>query len=166
MNYHPVKGFILLAVLLMMSILSLFILSSMQTIFLYTKTSNQRVSAHQTIYQLETVALKLSKQSHFNCLISHPDFNQARNLLREKKGCEWRDKSIRYHYIINDLGSFPCLTIGPDVSHHWLISIISSLNPHVLLQLRFVTREKKVECKASDSRQMHAGIVVSLLTSI
>ena len=162
---HRQTGFIFITTLFMISILALLILSLMQSIFLYAKTSNQRINHHQALYQLENVALKLNVKQTSHCVIFNPDFSLPKKLLRDQRGCDWVEAQVIYHYIVSDLGVYPCLYIGSNASHHWLVSIVSSLEPSILLQVRFAMPENKVECQASDSRQIQQGIVLSLLTS-
>lgn len=165
MNFKQENGMILLTTLSMMAIIAMLVLSLMQSVFLYIRVTNALETQHETLSQLEAVAKELIEGNHpSDCVLSLKNFNQINDLLLKKKGCSKRHNHQQYHYLINDLGTFPCLQITADSkqyfgSHHWLITVANELTPVSILQLRVAKLTKEGGCELEETRIIKEGVL-------
>jgi hypothetical protein len=138
------KGFVLLVIMTMLGILSLLTLSSMQTVWLYLKTSQQRIRYDENHNQLEMLAKKI-----------------AENLLCRRHKINLQSKHAKVE--LQDLGEYSCLKIKMDgkyyASHHWLISVRSSWLPSKVLQVRVATPAHISTCQAGSQRIIESGMI-------
>ncbi len=155
------KGFVLFTTILMLAMVTLLILSLMQAVLLYVKAGNQITKRHQAFYQLETVTHLLwhSHLEHHDsqCTVEDKSPNEVLGLLQHHHGCEKVFGQQAYLYLIEDLGSFPCLRIELHhqiwSSHHWRLTVMAKMPPYATLQLQF---SKPVSLQACDG---HAVII-------
>lgn len=172
------RGYILLTTLLMIGILTILVLSLMQSVYLDFKMSNQLTMNHQAFYQLESVAKKItnhiSEYASQPCVIQEWDPNRVDTVLIRQHGCAISDMQQTelkqtYRYIISDLGVYPCLEIVLDdirySSHHWLISIMSERLPTYFLQIRTATIEQLRACELPNVRKISSGVMSWRYTS-
>lgn len=165
----PKTGYTLIMVLLVNLLLSLIILSGMQTLFLYGKMSNQVLISHQQFYQLESVASILVERSaeaniSSNCIVNAEESAHLRGgLFLHQRGCSIVVNRQRYHYVLMDLGLYPCLSIlSRDTlysSHHWLINVVMAGKLQQSLQLRLALPEKKIDCMLPIQHIINAGVI-------
>ncbi len=145
MKGYP-SGMVLLTTMIMLSILTLLVLSLMQGVFLYVKSTRQIVQNHALFYQLEKVARTLDL-SRLSCVVSGQDPNQLMYLVSRHQGCGTK----QYHYNVQDMGLFPCLQIFTEDkvqgSHHWLVTIANTQQPDLVLQLRFAVAASAGVCE-------------------
>lgn len=125
-------GFVLLTTIMMIVILALLVLSLMQSLFLYIRSSNQVVINHKRLTEMEQIVDKL-------------DLTQSGYVGQ-------------YIYVVEDLGLHPCLKINQLGSHHWQVTIATTQPPHVVLQLR-IARPIETEICESTAIQIDPGIV-------
>lgn len=158
------SGMVLLTTIIMIVILTMLVLTLMQTVCLYIKISNQVVIRHETLYQLEAAAHQLIRvKNDPNCMVTDEDLNQVVDWLLHKRGCSFKDNNHQYHYVIDDLGLYPCLQIvfGKQKysSHHWLISIASEPPRQDILQLRVTEPVRAISCDVSSVHQINSGVI-------
>ncbi len=158
------RGLVLLTTVIMISILTLLILSLMQSVFLYIKVNNQVLRNHELLYQLEAVAYQLGKENYTSdCLLTNENPNQILELLLSRQGCFFRAENQQYIYLVNDLGLFPCLHIrdGKEIhsSHHWLITVMSPPPQQAVLQVRISKAVQAITCQASEMRMINKGLL-------
>lgn len=157
------KGFVILITTMMLSILTMLILSLMQSVFLYIKVSNQVLIKHELLYQLEAVAQQIVKADYsLDCLLREENPNNIIELLLQKQGCLFAWENKKYYYLINDLGLFPCLQMmsSNQVSstHHWLVTV-SSPPQQEILQLRVAKPAKAIACDFDKIRLINNGVI-------
>ncbi|WP_133127050.1 hypothetical protein [Legionella nagasakiensis] len=163
-QYVHKNGFILLTTIVMVSLLAFLVLSLMQGVFLYSKTSAQLVSNHQEFYQMETVAYQLAfRQEWFSvpdCIVENSGWNRMENAL-EKSHCRIVLEGKDYHYLIEDLGEYPafCILTGSKMagSHHWLLNVINHQGD--LLQLRIAKTSVSQLCDSSSEQTIEEGVI-------
>lgn len=161
------RGYILFTTLLMMSIVSILVLSLMQAVYLDFKMSNQFIANHEAFYQLEKMGKNMMQTSHMDvsqpCVIRELDANQIDTTRLQRQGCKIEDDKQVFHYIISDLGLYPCLEIMVGEtkysSHHWLMSIMSDRLSKQLLQIRVALPEQAVVCESYTPHRTSSGII-------
>jgi len=147
----------------MISILSLLVLATLQSMHLYIKTSAANVSHHKVIYNLETAALKLISEPLFasHCVVDEKNPNRLNQLLIGGKGCNYKNNEQFFSYLIADLGEYPCLQIAAsnriEGSHHWWISVIAEHGD--LLQLRVAKSTLGSTCKSQQPHYIDQGVL-------
>lgn len=153
-------GMIILTTVIMISILTILILSLMQSVFFYTKVSNHVVKRHHALYQFEAAAYHLIALSgSAECLLTEENPNQLVDLLLQKKGCLLTAEHRRYYYLVDDLGLYPCLqSASGDSSHHWLYTIFSPFD-HAVIQLRVARPASVLHCELSGVRHIKMGVI-------
>lgn len=158
------KGMVLLMSIMMISLLTLLVLTLLQAVLLYVKVSQQVTKTHHALYQLEAAAMVLVKNLPVpDCSYNNEDPNQMLALLLNEGGCAWVYEKETYHYLVDDLGLYPCLKVMSDnrwqSSHHWLITIKSSSPRQSILQLRIVTPSQAITCDGGESRAINQGVI-------
>lgn len=154
----------MLTTIIMLSLLTMLVLSLMQSVFLYTKVSNQVVVKHKALYQLEEAAYHLITESYSpNCLFTSENPNRIVDFLLHNQGCSFIWQHQQYYYLVDDLGIYPCLQAisGNEVqsSHHWLLTVLSSLPYQAVLQLRIAKPMRRLHCDLTEARQIKMGII-------
>jgi hypothetical protein len=156
------QGFILLTTVVMMIVITVFILSMLKTVILYTKTTNQRYAHHKNFYELETITPQFILKNDVHCLVGENDPNQMIQRLLKGQGCPWKQGEAVYYYLVSDLGVYACLRILSEQkwvsSHHWLVAVMVS-SPQQVLQLRIATPAKQKPCDASRQQRIGSGII-------
>ncbi len=162
------KGMILFSTIGMMIVLTLFVLSLLQVVFLHIKVSQQVAIKHNRLHQLESVAHKmmLAKNVDDDCYLTGVDPNQMVDMLLQHRGCVFEDNHHEYFYLFDDLGLYPCLTIQEGKilysSHHWFITIATAEAKvsSEILQLRVAKPSSILTCEYPDaSRRINAGVI-------
>lgn len=159
------QGFIFLMTLIVVAVISLLVLTSMQHILLYHKAINKQEELHQNFYQLEAIALQLSRHAMFGAdCVGHKDAaNQVMQKLLRREGCSLREGVSDYQYFIEDLGAFPCLVVQKNglrrASYHRRVSVVRMDEgyPVSLLQVRFITAGAVMKCEAK-ARVIRSGM--------
>ncbi len=162
-------GFILLTTLLMMVILTIFVLSSLQTLYLHHQMSNQLIANHQAFYELESMAENMVHHlaTHENCSSNELNNTHITANFLKQYGCKISNSAgmqdTTFYYSLTDLGNYPCLELIeaglPYESHHWLLHIMSQHLPSQVLQLRIALAQKKSVCASTDRRRIKSGII-------
>jgi hypothetical protein len=154
-------GYIIIATVLMLLILSMLVVAFINTSFLRLKLSTNIVAEHKNFYDLEKMAIKISKNintyKNLNCSLK--DASKLSINLLVSKGCIYEN----YHYIIQDLGSFPCLAIinsdNKAGSHHWLLSVALTDNLTKIIQLRVALPDDEANCSKDNIKIIQSGII-------
>jgi|GEM_PF-1162695 len=165
---EAIKGMILLSTIGMMMVLTLFVLSLLQALFLHIKVSQRVVIKHNRLYQLESVARKVMLAKHVDddCYLTGVDPNHIVDMLLQHRACVFEDNHHEYFYLFDDLGLYPCLTIQEGKilhsSHHWFITIATAeanVSPEIL-QLRVAKPSRLLTCEYPDAfKQINAGVI-------
>lgn len=162
MNKHD-DGFVLLMTLSVISIITLLLMTSMQQVLLYHKAINRQEKEHQSFYQLEAVALQLSRKQDLlisTCVRNKDAPNAVIDALVHNEGCLLTTGQIRYRYFIEDLGSFPCLVLQhgdmKQTSHHLRITLLQMTEeahaPLSVLQVRYIKSGPSSVCLGREHR--------------
>lgn len=156
---------ILLVTLLILSLLSLFIVSGLQTVFLYYQSSNQRAVKKEAFHDLEfnaqqLVGMQLIGQKR--CLVSEQDVNKIIQQVRIK-GCSLKDKTNNYHYLIEELEQFPCLQTFKNKERystkHWRINILTTTPHELFLQIRIAHAIPLIPCPTGKVNYIPQGVL-------
>lgn len=150
------EGFIFLLTLCIIMVVSLLLITGLHHVLLYHKALNQQEIQHQNFYQLEHLARQLVGSSHTvtnrDCVINTDAPNQIIQHLSHNQGCLLISGQIKYRYMIEDLGDFPCLVVYQRqlkyASHHIRISIVRTgdANNTSALQLRWIRPSAILDC--------------------
>lgn len=150
------KGFIFTVTLLMITVISLLLLASMQHILLYHKVISRQEESHKNFYNLENVVGQLSQKylalSAPNCVIEEISQSQVLHKLLHHQGCSLSNEGLRYEYLIEDLGNFPCLVTRVKnqqyATHHQRLSVVQldKGKPLSFLQVRLIAVGKLTNC--------------------
>lgn len=157
------SGFILFATLISLAVFSFLLLSQMQVIFLYHKSYNRYLKKNQAFYQLEAAAnhLILTQLKQGSCQSNELNPNKILSLLKNQKGCPYSYEKLRYFYLVEDLGAFPCLQVLTDnrkySTRHWRITIKKEGNTPVL-QLGFAHLMPLGLCEEGNQKFIHLGL--------
>ncbi|MDR3501469.1 MAG: type II secretion system protein [Legionella sp.] len=158
------QGFIFLIVLLITAVISLLVVSSMHHLLFYFKVTNHQEALHQRFYQLEAVARQLAQKPPSSGCIRHQDLaNHALNTLLQHQGCSFNDGELSYQYVLEDLGTFPCLVVYEQgqkrTSHHQRISVVLMEEGVAVsfLQIRSISSSTIAHC-AGDERLVRLGM--------
>lgn len=128
---------VLLFTLMMIVVCSLLILTQLQAVFIHYQTMHALLHERQAFFNAEKVARKLAflKNIPPKCLYLNQDPNEL--LQAVNKGCLYVEDGALYHYVVEDLGDYPCLRVhtGSQDSgtHHRLLTLQAG---HDILQLR------------------------------
>lgn len=148
----------------MISIITMLVLSLMQSVLLYVKVSNQVGANHEALYQLEAAAYHLITANYSSdCIFTGENPNQIVEFLLHNRGCSLIWQHHQYYYLVDDLGLYPCLRAISDKeiqsSHHWLITVFSPTPQPAVLQLRVAKPVRAIQCELSESRQINMGVI-------
>lgn len=157
---HKQGGIVLLTTMMMLVIVTLLVLSLMQGVFLYIKSSHQIMRHHEVFRQMESMATKLNL-TRAACVVQDKNPNQLIDMLEANQGCITGDGA--YQYIVDDLGLYPCLQLVVDGvvqgSHHWLVTLAGMKPPKLVLQLRMVEPSDASTCELGMANQIHSGVI-------
>lgn len=149
----PQKGMILLTTLLLISVMSLLILSQLESVFLYYQASNRFIAKQQLFHQIEAQANKLVLAKVWakkGCEQEKTDPQTIAALLKNKRGCFLTNKNQSFFYLVEDLGLFPCLQSHLDSqnkrTHHWRLSLLAAGERAAFLQLRIAQPDSSSPC--------------------
>ena len=155
------SGFILIATLCIIALITLLILTSMQHVLMYYKAINRHKLQQREFFQHEKLALQLANtpliESH---CVEHSDaINTVLQRLSASEGCHFIDQQIQYYYLIEDLGEFPCLVTRQQKStRHIRVSLLQrSNNQDYLLQIRYLKPLPYLSC-LSQSKVVNSGV--------
>lgn len=151
------QGYILILTLCITAVMSLLLLSSMQHSLLYFNAANRQENSHQRFYQLEYVARKLMRHADKNhtthCWYQHNLANLVIQQLVQNKGCKLTIDKTNYQYIVEDLGTHPCLVTlqnhRTQATQHLRLSVLAEASegyPASLVQLRVIKPSKPIKC--------------------
>ncbi|HBI21345.1 MAG TPA: hypothetical protein DDY37_01955 [Legionella sp.] len=159
---HLQKGVVLLSTMAMIAVMSLLVLSLMQSVLLYMKANNQLIRQHQVFYAMESLINKLSLTEP-GCVIYSKSPNELIDQVVAHQGCTHKDNQREYTYVIEDLALYPCLQIETagviQGSRHWLITIATTALPHVVLQVRIALPAETKPCLLTTMHQIQAGVL-------
>lgn len=145
-----------------MVILTLLVLSLMQEVFVYIKSSNQIRINHDVFHQMEGIANTLDL-ANSACVVLDKDPNQVVDMLAKNQGCVMVEGTRQYRYALEDLGLHPCLQIVVDEtlygSHHWLVTVASMQSPNMILQLRKARPVETDKCELSTRHRIYPGVI-------
>lgn len=131
------QGFVLITVVLILSVMTLLVIANMRWVTGYGKRYHDWIQYQDRIGQLEQIGDKLgaefSDSVASNCFLFNQYDNQLKRIIVQQ-GCKI---SEHYRYGVYDLGRYPCIHFSPTLStHHWLVTVMDTRLPNVLLQLR------------------------------
>lgn len=160
-------GMVLIFTMLMLALLALLVVSQMQTVFLVYKSLNRLVDKHQSFYQIEMIAQKLSafntNQLQAACLVTEKDPNEVLSLLKNGKGCALSYEQQSFFYLIEELGFFPCMQTvkekGTYSTHHWRLTVLAKDERFNFLQLRIARIAPLISCENKPLAFIHTGII-------
>lgn len=164
-NQH---GIVLMNTLMMLALLSLLIISQMQLISLQFKSVNHFLYRHQIFQELERQTNRLLMSGleegwSPDCVIQETNTDVLIKRLKKDEGCLVTNKKQRYHFFVEDMGFFPCMTVMFNgVSYgtrHFRLTITSATPMTMTLQLRIATRAECGMCSERESVQIKAGII-------
>lgn len=151
------RGVVLLTTLFMITILSLLVITFMNSLSLYLRADHTLERKQQLLQQLEKISVAyLSRNALFTnlaCVITDDNPNASIDYLLHQSGCVFTSQKHPYYYVIADLGEYPCQKISVDgtqyTSHHWLFTVASEgLKPSMLqLRLAVITPDRRCETK-------------------
>ncbi|KTD31702.1 hypothetical protein Lmor_2578 [Legionella moravica] len=162
-------GFIFLMTLCTLLVISLLILTNMQHVLLYSKALNRQEYQHQNFYQMEDILMWLTEiqTQHIDkdCFISEKGANKVIGQLVRDDGCLVDGDTLRYRYLIEDLGDFPCMVVekkGKLLStHHFRITLLQRSDEHnpasSVLQIRDIKAIASASCQG-EAHRVSAGI--------
>lgn len=137
---------------MMVVLISLLVLSLLQGVWLYFKACNHIANNNSELYEIEAAAHSLSMKKNLfiknTCTVQSQNPNQVINFLRQKKVCHYNFNKFSYTYVLEDLGTDPCLRISNAdrtyPSHHWRLTIMA--NKGSIMQLRFLKPDNYETC--------------------
>jgi len=161
-------GFIFLLTLCIILVVSLLLITGLHHILLYHKALNQQEIQHRNFYQLEHVARQLVRISRADmdkeCIVAKDAPNQMIQQLSRNQGCLLIMGQIKFRYLIEDLGDFPCLVVHQQhqkyASHHTRISMMmmgEDDNTTSALQLRWIRTSALLDCPGIE-HSVNSGI--------
>lgn len=165
-EHNKQKGMVLVTIILFLGLLTALLLTQSQALFIFYKAINQAIISDQHFYQLETEAMKLSRNVQrlpHACMTTNNDPNDVINLLQHKQGCSFKKDQQQYFYLINDLGSFPCLQVkmreGTAGTYHWLVNVATETQKFQMLQLRVAMLQEASLCEKKESNLIKTGLL-------
>jgi Tfp pilus assembly protein PilX len=144
------QGFIFILTLCITTVMSLLVLSGMQHVLLYQRAASKQEKLHQRFYQLEHTArgiIGATEHTWANCMYLQNSANQVIQELIKKNGCSLRLGDSKYRYMIEDLGTYPCLVNyaqeTPKATHHFRLTVLGYFSEEEgvsAVQIRVVKR--------------------------
>lgn len=131
------QGFLLITVLLILTVMTLLVMANMRWVIGYGKRYHDWIQYQDRISKLEHIGNKLGTEFLDNapsaCFLFNQDDSQLKHIMIQH-GCKI---SEHYRYGVYDLGLYPCIKFSPTLStHHWLVTVMDTRLPNVLLQIR------------------------------
>lgn len=160
------KGYIFAFTLCIVSLISVLVLSSMQQMLLYQRAMNKQEQAHQYFYDLERIIhylIALPEKERISCVQHQDSANEVLHQVLKKEGCALKTDKANYHYVIEDLGNYPCLMINDKTTikatHHFRFTVAQDkpLQPSSIMQVRVIQPVPLLQCD-SEVRYVDAGI--------
>ena len=155
------KGFVFVTILIILTVLTVLVVANMRWVTLDWKRYSDMKKFQERVIGLEQIADLLGQElvghvSH-NCVLDYPADNKILVSSMKKNGCRI---SQHYRYLLNDLGSFPCVRLTPKLgTHHWLLTVMDEQLPHKPLQLRIASSEPSQPCLGQDAVYGVGGIL-------
>lgn len=157
-------GMIFLSTVALLGVIILVVLSQRQLIFAQIKAINRFANYRHSLQALELTMSHLIQERGDDWLqtcITH-DENVVQR-LRHHQGCLYTHQHHFYYYLVEDLGVFPCLQsyVGNLLysTRHWRLTIISSEEKSLLLQVRIAKLWPYLSCQSSEVAGIKPGIV-------
>ena len=155
-------GIVLLSTLMTLMIMTLYVMSLTQSVFLYIKSSHQVMTNHQVFREMEQLVYRLDR-TNAACLTRDKNPNQLVDMLLDSQGCLIDQGGHSYSYLLADQGIYPCLQIRSDNraygSQHWLVTIASMQQPKMILQLRLANAIDTDQCELPMSHVINSGVI-------
>lgn len=166
MKYNNPQGIILIPTMSILVIMTILVITLMKSVFIYSKINTQLVRRNQAFYDFEVaanwLALNFLKTAPPACIFSETDPNLIVHLLHLDAGCKLNLNHQAYQYLVDDLGTYPCLKVLIDnrllATHHWFITIKTTVSPEDILQIRIAKPSMVVHCESLISKRINAGI--------
>ena len=144
--------------------MSLLVLTCLQHVLMYQKVLQAFETEHQHFYKLEAIAMQLANSNADKDCIEYGDAaNQVMSRLKKGEGCVLKVGSLKYRYVIENLGDFPCLRVKTNLgrfsTHHIRVSVLllSDEGPDSLIQLRRLIPINLQPC-IGEENQVNSGI--------
>ncbi len=161
-----IQGIILVSTLMLLMVISLLVLSQLNNALLIYQAVNRITSRHQFFYLLDLQAHKLltSPMQSAACYIAEKNPDEILQLLIDKKACFQKKEKLPFYYLIEDLGTFPCLQSYLNHSFystsHQRISILAFWNEKpFFIQLRQVSPITLKSCDERKPLNIEVGII-------
>ena len=162
------SGMILLLTLLLLGVITALILTQLEMLLVYQKSTNHWILWQKMHHNLEQFAVKIMAQTgnlrRSQCVIPmHLNPNESIAELSTNRGCLGVMDKINYYYSLEDLGIQPCLQALVDdkhySTHHWRLTLVSEAAPQDILQIRFAKLAEYQLCLDNPIRQITPGLV-------
>lgn len=134
------NGFVLVAVMLMMTVMTALIIANMRWILLYKKRYQdlQRFQAYSLQFEEHANALAQQFDGHPSTACVSSSQNTAS--LKQEIGLHGCKFANDYRYMVQAMGDYPCVRFNSELStQHWLLSAMDQHLPHRVLQFRIAT---------------------------
>lgn len=155
------QGIAFITTITLIAAISILVISLMKDVFLYSKSSKQLAVRNEQFYLLEYVANAIAGQIpnlKSKCIIKDATPNNALDQLNTK-GCQFQIKDYSFHYLLSDLGEYPCLQLNDHgmmvSSHHWLLTITQDKTMHLQLRLAYPTISN--QCESHEAKMIVQG---------
>lgn len=167
LNRSRQQGMILFYTLMLTSMLALLVLTQSQLVLLQLKAANRIQLNRQIFHKLEVQVNQLvaAGSDHWprECLVTERNPDVVLKFLESKKGCHVKEKGQEYHYIMEDLGLFPCLAVSIDHkvygTRHWRLTITASGYEAMSLQVRIASASPDSQCENNPVIYVNTGII-------
>lgn len=157
MHKKDCSGFILPTTLIVFALISLVVIANLGQIVLYQKVVSERKVTHHQFYALEHLAVQLmTNLTQLSCkqsgMVNH---DVAIEILIHGQGCLLKDRQVSYHYLIEDLGVYPCLAIihqnKEEASHHYRLTVLQD-DTIKWVQIRVASLGGRSDCLGAKKR--------------
>lgn len=152
------SGFIFILALMFIFMISLLAVSLMQQVLMYYKAIRGLEKQHSHLYLMESLALQLinKKSIPLQCTEKKTDANGVLLKLMHHKGCPYQIGPLKFQYLREDLGDFPCLIaqkgLKKHATHHQRLSLLllSETEEDFLLQIRKIEAIEPQLCEQKE----------------
>jgi hypothetical protein len=166
MRHKNALGMILIPTMSILVIMTILILTLMKSVYIYSKINTQFIRNGQEFDDFEAAAswlvIHFPKIAPPVCIFSETDPNLIVRLLSHGVGCKLNLSHQAYEYLVDDLGTYPCLKVVIDnrtlATHHWYITIKSTAPPEKMIQIRIAKPSVAVHCESLVSKRINVGI--------
>ncbi len=149
------RGFVLITVVLMLSMMTLLVVANLLWVNLYCKRYHQMHQYQESILHLEqtaeVLATRVTHMQNSECVINQKNDEKLKRTILPY-GCLWAQ---HYRYAISDLGRYPCVRLAAYSTHHWLLSVIDERRPQIMLQWRIATPIPLESCLDTQQIEIH-----------